>query len=157
LSGDDLSPSPPPVELRKCLPIRLDGTRTRGLWRDGPATIKAQRGPPSRTWRTFLANHLGQIAAADFFVVPTAACRTLSVVIIHRPRPPARRACGHHRPSDCGVDGPQTPRDLRWNDAPRYLLRDRDAAFHAWATTATVMEIEEIVTASRSTDVTIVL
>jgi transposase InsO family protein len=37
-----------------------------------------------------------------------------------------------------------------WNDAPRYLLRDRDAAFHAWATTATAMEIEEVVTAPRS-------
>jgi len=27
--------------------------------------------PPSQTWRTFLANHLEQVAAADFFVVPT--------------------------------------------------------------------------------------
>jgi putative transposase len=26
--------------------------------------------PPSQTWRTFLTNHLHQIAAADFFVVP---------------------------------------------------------------------------------------
>jgi hypothetical protein len=32
------------------------------------------RRPPSQTWRTFLANHLDQIAAADFFVVPTATC-----------------------------------------------------------------------------------
>jgi hypothetical protein len=27
--------------------------------------------PPSQTWRTFLANHIGQLMAADFFVVPT--------------------------------------------------------------------------------------
>jgi len=27
--------------------------------------------PPSQTWRTFLTNHVQQIAAADFFVVPT--------------------------------------------------------------------------------------
>jgi hypothetical protein len=27
--------------------------------------------PPSQRWRTFLANHVGQIMAADFFVVPT--------------------------------------------------------------------------------------
>ena len=27
--------------------------------------------PPSQTWRTFLANHVGQIMAADFFVVPS--------------------------------------------------------------------------------------
>ena len=30
-----------------------------------------QRRPPSQTWRTFLRNHVGQIVAADFFVVPT--------------------------------------------------------------------------------------
>jgi putative transposase len=28
--------------------------------------------PPSQSWRTLLANHVRQIAAADFFVVPTA-------------------------------------------------------------------------------------
>src|SRR5262245_36583406 len=33
------------------------------------------RQPPSQTWRTFLRNHVGQIAAADFFVVPTATYR----------------------------------------------------------------------------------
>ena len=31
-----------------------------------------QRQPPSQTWRTFLRNHIGQIVAADFFVVLTA-------------------------------------------------------------------------------------
>src|SRR5262245_7608773 len=40
------------------------------------------RRPPSQTWRTFLANHLGQIAAADFLVVPTATCRLLFVLVI---------------------------------------------------------------------------
>ena len=28
--------------------------------------------PPSQTWRTFFTNHVDQITAADFFVVPTA-------------------------------------------------------------------------------------
>jgi hypothetical protein len=32
-----------------------------------------QRQPLSQTSRTFLQNHIGQIVAADFFVVPTAA------------------------------------------------------------------------------------
>jgi putative transposase len=36
------------------------------------------------------------------------------------------------------------------DDAPRYLLHDRDTAFHAWATTATAIGIEEVVTAVRS-------
>jgi hypothetical protein len=38
--------------------------------------------PPSQTWRTVLKNHLQQIAAADFFVVPTATCRLLFVLVI---------------------------------------------------------------------------
>jgi hypothetical protein len=41
-----------------------------------------QRRPPSQTWRAFLTNHVGQIAAADFFVVPTATCRLLFVLVI---------------------------------------------------------------------------
>jgi len=28
--------------------------------------------PPSQTWRSFLRNHMSQMMAADFFVVPTA-------------------------------------------------------------------------------------
>ena len=40
------------------------------------------RRPPSQTWRAFLTNHVGQIAAADFFVVPTATCRLLFVLVI---------------------------------------------------------------------------
>ncbi len=31
-----------------------------------------RRRPPSQIWRTFLANHIGQVMAADFFVMPTA-------------------------------------------------------------------------------------
>src|SRR5712691_6789559 len=41
-----------------------------------------RRQPPSQTWRAFLRNHIGQIMAADFFVVPTATCRLLFVLII---------------------------------------------------------------------------
>jgi putative transposase len=40
------------------------------------------RQPPSQTWRTFLANHIGQIMAADFFVVPTVTGRLLFVLVI---------------------------------------------------------------------------
>jgi hypothetical protein len=38
--------------------------------------------PPSQPWRTFLANHVGQIMAADFFVVPTVTYRLLFVLVI---------------------------------------------------------------------------
>jgi putative transposase len=41
-----------------------------------------RRRPPSLTWRTFLANHVDQIMAADFFVVPTATGRLLFVLVM---------------------------------------------------------------------------
>jgi putative transposase len=41
-----------------------------------------RRRPPSQTWRTFLANHVGQIVAPDFFVVPTATGRLLFVLVM---------------------------------------------------------------------------
>jgi putative transposase len=37
-----------------------------------------------------------------------------------------------------------------WNEAPRYLVHDRDAAFSAWTTTAAAIGVEEILTAPRS-------
>jgi putative transposase len=37
-----------------------------------------QRKPPTQTWRTFHDNHVTQLMAADFFVVPTATCRHFS-------------------------------------------------------------------------------
>jgi putative transposase len=45
--------------------------------------------PPSQSWRTFLTNHLEQITAADFFVVPTVTRRVLFVLVLlvhHRRR-----------------------------------------------------------------------
>jgi hypothetical protein len=36
-----------------------------------------QRKPPSQPWRTFLANHVEQMASIDFFTVPTATFRVL--------------------------------------------------------------------------------
>jgi hypothetical protein len=38
--------------------------------------------PPSQTWRTYLRNHVGQIVAADFFIVPTATYRLLFVLVL---------------------------------------------------------------------------
>jgi hypothetical protein len=38
--------------------------------------------PRRRTWRRFLGSHIGRVMAADFFVVPTATCRLLFVLVI---------------------------------------------------------------------------
>jgi putative transposase len=108
------------------------------------------RQPLSQTWRTFLRNHIGQIAAADFFVVPTATCRLLFVLVIlaHERRRVVHVGVTHH--PTAAWTAQQLREAFPWNDAPSYLLRDRDAAFHAWATTAKAMAIHEEVTAARS-------
>jgi putative transposase len=44
---------------------------------------------PSQTWRTFLANHVRDLVAIDFFTVPTARLRILFVLVVlahHRRR-----------------------------------------------------------------------
>jgi len=105
------------------------------------------RWPPSQTWRTFLANHIGQIAAADFFVAPTATCRLLFVLVIlaHERRRIVHVAVTDHPTAAWTVQ--QLREAFPWNEAPRYLLRDRDMAFHAWATTGTAMDLHEALTA----------
>lgn len=40
------------------------------------------RRPPSQSWRTFLANHLGDLVSVDFFTVPTATFRVLFVFVV---------------------------------------------------------------------------
>ena len=48
-----------------------------------------RRPQPSQTWRTFLANHVGDLVALDFFTVPTARLRVLFVLVVlvhHRRR-----------------------------------------------------------------------
>jgi hypothetical protein len=56
--------------------------------RGSPATVAKytvrRRRPPSRTWRTLRANHVTQMMATDFFVVPSIAYRLLFVLVILR-------------------------------------------------------------------------
>jgi transposase InsO family protein len=106
--------------------------------------------PKSQTWRTFLKNHLQQIAAADFFVVPTATCRLLFVLVIlaHERRRVVHVAVTDH--PTAAWTAQQLREAFPWNEAPRYLVRDRDSAFYAWTTTAAAIGIEEILTAPRS-------
>jgi len=106
--------------------------------------------PPSQTWRTFLANHVDQIAAADFFVVPTATCRLLFVLVIlaHERRRVVHVAVTDH--PTAAWTAQQLREAFPWDEAPRYLLRDRDAASQAWAPTAKAIGIDEVITAAHS-------
>jgi putative transposase len=101
------------------------------------------RRPSSQTWRTFLANHVGQMVAADFFVVPTATGRLLFVLVLlaHERRRVMHVAVTDHPTAAWTA---QLREAFPWDEAPGYLLRDRDHAFKAWANTATAMDIHEI-------------
>ena len=119
----------------------------------GQATVAKymvdRRRPPSQTWRTFLANHVEQIAAADFFVVPTATCRLLFVLVIlaHERRRIVHVAVTDHPTALWTAQ--QLREAFPW-EGPRYLVRDRDTAFNTCAATAAAMGIQELVTAARS-------
>jgi putative transposase len=107
------------------------------------------RRPPSQTWRTFLTNHVEQLMAADF-VVPTATGRLLFVLVIlaHARRRVVHVAVTEH--PTAAWTGQQLREAFPWDQAPRYIIRDRDHAFAGWANTAKAMRIEEVLTAPRS-------
>jgi transposase InsO family protein len=93
-----------------------------------------RRGPPSQGWRTFLRNHAGGLAAMDLFVVPTIGFDLLYGLVIVRlarrdlvwinvtPHPTAEWIAR------------QITEAFPWNEAPRYLIRDRDQVYGAAAT-----------------------
>jgi transposase InsO family protein len=86
-------------------------------------------GPPSQGWRCFLRNHAPDIAAVDLFVVPTIGFDLLYVLVIVRlarrdlvwinvtPNPTAEWVAR------------QITEAFPWNEAPRYLIRDRDRVY----------------------------
>jgi hypothetical protein len=112
--------------------------------------IGRRRPPPSQTWRTFLRNHFGQIVAADFFVVPTVTYRLLFVlVLLAHDRRRIRHIAVTARPTAAWT-AQQLREAFPWDEAPRYLLHDRDHAFDRVGASAKAMEIEEVLTAPRA-------
>ena len=88
--------------------------------------------------------------AADFFVVPTVTYRLLFVLVIlaydRRRDLPRRR----HRPSRAAWTAQQLRNAFPGDQAPRYLLHDRDPAFTDVMSTIGAMQIHEVLTAPRS-------
>ena len=100
--------------------------------------------PPSQTWRTFLTNHASQIVAADFFVVPTATFRLLFVLVVlaHNRRRIIHVAVTDH--PTAAWTAQQLRNAFPENDAPRYLLRDRDSVFAEVAATIAAMNAQAV-------------
>ncbi len=109
------------------------------------------RKPPSQTWRTFLDNHVRDIVAVDFFTVPTATFRILFcfIVLCHH-----RRMVVHFNVTahpTARWTGQQIVEAFPYDEAPRFLIRDRDGIYGVdFRQRVKHMGIEEVVTAPRS-------
>ena len=88
-----------------------------------------RRGPPSQGWKTFLRNHADGIAAMDLFVVPTISFRLLYglLIMMHGRRQILWLGVTAHPTAEWIAN--QFTEAIGWEQAPRYLIRDRDAAY----------------------------
>jgi len=93
-----------------------------------------RRGPPSQGWRTFLRNHAPDIAAMDLFVVPTIGFDLLyAFVIIRLDRRGLVWINVTANPTAEWI-ARQLTEAFPWNEAPHYLIRDRDRIYSAVVT-----------------------
>jgi hypothetical protein len=88
-----------------------------------------RRGPPSQSWQTFLHNHAPDIAAMDLFVVPTVGFDLLyAFVIVRLDRRNLVWINVTKNPTAEWV-ARQITEAFPWDDAPKYLIRDRDRIY----------------------------
>jgi transposase InsO family protein len=88
-----------------------------------------RRGPPSQGWRTFLHNHAPDIAAMDLFVVPTIGFDLLyAFVIVRLGRRDLVWINVTANPTAEWV-ARQITEAFPWDEAPHYLIRDRDQIY----------------------------
>ncbi len=110
-----------------------------------------QRKPPSQTWHTFLDNHVKDLVAIDFIVVPTATFRILFVLVVLAHD---RRRIVHFNVTEHPTarwTGEQMIQAFPDGTEPKYLLRDRDNIYgEEFREQIQAIGIEEIMTAPRS-------
>src|SRR6195256_4343507 len=105
----------------------------------------------SQTWKTFLNNHAAGIAAMDFLIVPTVGFRLLFVLVILRHQ--RRQLISFTVTTNPTAEwiARQITDAFPWNEAPDYLIRDRDASYgHAVTRRLAAMGIRDHPTAPRS-------
>ncbi|MFC1572145.1 integrase core domain-containing protein [Candidatus Eisenbacteria bacterium] len=110
-----------------------------------------RRKPPSPTWRAFLKNHVNDIVAIDFFVVPTVRNQILFVFLILAHE--RRRVLHFNVTANPTAEwtAQQIVEAFPWDSVPRYLLRDRDGIYGAhFSRRVKNMGIEQVVIAPRS-------
>jgi hypothetical protein len=93
-----------------------------------------RREPPSQGWRTFLRNHAPEIAAMDFFVVPTIGFDLLyAFVIVRVDRRDLVWINVTKNPTAEWV-ARQITEAFPWDGAPGYMIRDRDRIYGSTVT-----------------------
>src|ERR1700745_2262762 len=93
-----------------------------------------RRGPPSQPWRTFLRNNAPDIAAMDLFVAPTIGFNLLyGFIVIRLARRRLVWVAVTTNPTSEWI-ARQIAEDIPWNEAPRYLIRDRDRVYGTMVT-----------------------
>ncbi len=107
--------------------------------------------PRSHTWRTFIQNHFIDIAAVDFFTVPTVTFRILYSFVVLR----LHRRCMVHFNVTTSPTARWTAQQLveafPYGQTPRLLILDRDGTYgHVVRERLRGMGIEEMLTAPRS-------
>ena len=85
--------------------------------------------PPSQGWKTFLHNHADGIAAVDLFVLPTIAFRILYCLVIIRHGRRIWLSFGVTESPTAEWISCQITEAFPWDQAPRYLIRDRDTLY----------------------------
>jgi transposase InsO family protein len=90
--------------------------------------------PPSPSWRAFLRSHTAHIAAIDLFVVPTIGFKLLYGLVILRLE--RRRLVWTNVTANPPAEwiARQIVEAFPWDEAPRYLIRDRDTSYGAAVT-----------------------
>ena len=83
----------------------------------------------SQTWKTFLHNHSTGIGAMDFLIVPTVGFKLLFVLVILRHE--RRRLISLSVTANPTAEwiARQITDAFPWDEAPDYLIRDRDASY----------------------------
>ena len=88
--------------------------------------MSQRHGPRSPGWQAFLRNHTAHIAGVDLFVVPTIGFKLLyGLVILGLER---RRLVWTNVTANPTAEwiARQISEAFPWDEAPRYLIRDRD-------------------------------
>jgi putative transposase len=109
------------------------------------------RKPRSLTWKAFLKNHVQDLVSMDFFVVPTVTYKVLFVLVIlaHERRRVVHGNVTEH--PTAAWTAQQVVDAFPWDEAPRYLLRDRDRIYgDAFRQRVRNIGVEEVLIAPRS-------